>query len=75
MITNQGMRAGDNTFNAYCGRDAHAGNDKSDHGNYDRDGFLASLICNLIMADEPAPDTYADPTPALFDNLVQRFAA
>ncbi|MFT6465214.1 MAG: ADP-ribosylglycohydrolase [Halopseudomonas sp.] len=55
----QGMRAGDNTLNAYCALTLIDVMNAAG-GHYDRDGFLRAYI-QLMMSDEPAhPDTYAE---------------
>ncbi len=55
----RGMRAGENTLNAYCVR-ALLRSIASNDGDYSRDTFLDAYI-NLLTADEPQhPDTYAE---------------
>lgn len=71
MHYHQGMRAGDNTLNAYCALTLLQVMNVA-RGHYDRDGFLQAYI-QLMMADEPAhPDTYAESYHrGFFANLVQ----
>ncbi len=55
----QGMRAGDNTLNAYCALTLTEVMNEAG-GHYDRDGFLQAYIA-LLTAEQPAhPDTYAE---------------
>ncbi|MFN3579880.1 MAG: ADP-ribosylglycohydrolase family protein [Pseudomonas sp.] len=55
----QGMRAGDNTLNAYCALTLMQVMNQSG-GHYDRDRFLQAYL-ELMTADQPAhPDTYAE---------------
>lgn len=55
----QGMKAGENTLNAYCARVLLVclGNN---HGKYERDDFLEAYIELLTAKDARHPDTYAE---------------